>query len=187
MINQAFYQELAELGHFSPDRVADQIAVYALYGDMIRDEFTKFQHLWNAHRIRPQKNRPYLVSGKPSAIYFDRRRPTFGIGVGAGSPEQDLIRTMLAPLDEVNVDDFLTPTTAAWCQAQLTELGFDPTLQTEEDRRRPYFNFYIQLKGRIQQHLDSGREPVLGMIEAPRGGVEHYVCDHLRRMEGYTS
>jgi hypothetical protein len=37
---------------------------------IIRKEVYEFADLWNVHQIRPQKNRPAVIPGKPIVLYF---------------------------------------------------------------------------------------------------------------------
>ncbi|PNH38462.1 hypothetical protein VD0002_g10272, partial [Verticillium dahliae] len=65
----AFSHELIDSGLFQTNRLAHQIAVYALYGPMIHQEVADFTEMWNGLRIRPQRNREHLVAGIPMDLY----------------------------------------------------------------------------------------------------------------------
>ena len=56
-------------GLFNLDSLADQIAVYAIYGPIVREEFATFMELWNGHKIHTQKSRPHIISGIPMDLY----------------------------------------------------------------------------------------------------------------------
>ncbi|KAF8538944.1 hypothetical protein BDD12DRAFT_656782, partial [Trichophaea hybrida] len=48
----------------------DLIAIAHIYLPIIRHQIEHFAHLWNILSIRNQKNRPYLIPGKPVLNYF---------------------------------------------------------------------------------------------------------------------
>ena len=82
---------------------------------------------------------------------------------------------MLAPLENIEIDEFMTPATTEWCIQQIKDLGFDQTLRTEEDLKRPFLHIYIQLREHIQAHIVSGQEPLLELTSIPIGETEVYV------------
>lgn len=141
---------------------------------MIETELYNFVQVWNTHRIRPQKDHPYAVTGRPSELYYDPNIRNYGVPIVQGTPEYETLRTMLEPIEaaEINIDDFLTPETEAWCREQLEEMNFDPVLHTDEERRRPYITSYIELKRRISEHIRRGAEPHLQLVDAPRRDIE---------------
>ena len=142
---------------------------------MIREEFADFVELWNSHRIRPQRNRPHVISGIPMDLYRTDKVEDWGIPFEEDDNCGQVLRTMLAPLESIEIDEFMTPATTEWCIQQLEDLGFDQTLRTEEDRKRPFLHIYIQLREHIQAHIVSGQEPLLELTSIPVGGTEVYV------------
>ncbi|OAQ58909.1 hypothetical protein VFPBJ_11642 [Purpureocillium lilacinum] len=60
-----YFGELTTDGDFDGDMLEDQIALYAVYEDILRQELFDFVEAWNMHRIRLQKNRPHVVHGQP--------------------------------------------------------------------------------------------------------------------------
>ena len=54
---------------FSDTNQADRIAILFIYMPRIRADFIEFVHLWNAHRIRSQPNRPSVIHGVPIELY----------------------------------------------------------------------------------------------------------------------
>lgn len=96
-------------------------------------------------------------------------------GEGEGS-DTDALRTMLEPLEDLDIDSFLTPDTFNWCQQQLLDLGFTGDQSTELDPMRPFFQVYLQMRERVREHIDQGNTgPVLALTSAPKGGVKEYV------------
>ncbi|KAH6951121.1 hypothetical protein BKA56DRAFT_505960 [Ilyonectria sp. MPI-CAGE-AT-0026] len=177
----SFSHELIDSGLFQPNREADQIAVYALYGPMIRQEVADFTEMWNGHRIRPQKNREHLVSGIPMDLYNTDAVENWAVKLG-GSALAGLDE-MLQAVDAVDIDDLLDPGTLEWCEEQLNDLGFDGQLNGDLDHKRPHLGTYLELRDRIQGHLGSQREPRLYIPETPTGGTERFVrtrANHVR-------
>ena len=142
---------------------------------MIRDEFSAFVDLWNGHKIRVQKNRPNVVSGIPMDLYRTENVRNWGVYFEDDDACGERVRTMLEPLEDVDIDRFMTPATTEWCDQQLEVLGFDGIIRTAEGHDRPHLQFYIQLRELVRDHIRSGQEPQLELISVPEGGIERYV------------
>ncbi|KAL4872283.1 hypothetical protein BDV12DRAFT_183231 [Aspergillus spectabilis] len=56
-----YFRALLEEGIFSSYTLSDQVALYAIYMPLLRNQIYSFVRTWNCHRIRKQKNRPHLV------------------------------------------------------------------------------------------------------------------------------
>lgn len=179
IFSETFSHELIDNGLFSPDNLADQIAVYAIYGPMIRNEFADFVQLWNGHKIRTQKNRPHVISGIPMDLYRTDKVTNWGVPIEDDSDCGQLLRTMLQPLEQVDIDEFMTPITMQWCEQQLAALAFTPDLRTEEDLKRPHLQIYIHLRDLVKAHIESQQEPHLELMPIPTGGTETYVSEIL--------
>lgn len=110
-----------------------------------------FQKLWNGHKIRTQKSRPFLVSGIPVDLYNTDQAKDWGVPFEEDDPCGEVVRTMLAPLEEVNIDDFLTPATQEWCDRQLKAWGFTGTLEGEQ-LQRPHLYTYLRLRQAVREH-----------------------------------
>ncbi|KAI1761882.1 hypothetical protein GGR53DRAFT_449456 [Hypoxylon sp. FL1150] len=160
---------------FIPGDPIDLIAVYAIYGPMIKDEFAEFVEIWNSHSIRKQRNRPHVRPGIPYDLYNTDEVPNWGIPVEEGSPAYEAAQVMYQPLEDIEIDEFMTPETTEWCERQLEALGFDGILHTEEDHINPHIRTYVQLREIVRGHVISGQEPHLQLIEAPTGGTERYI------------
>ncbi len=172
----AFFNELAGYAMFRDGNVADQIAIYAIYGPVIRDELAKFVELWNGHRIRNQPNRPNVRSGIPQDLYHTIEDPNWGVPFSQqhDSPEQQLLRDMLQPLADLDIDNLLTEETEAWCNQRLQEMGFSARLDLEDDIHRPFVNVYMGLVDMIEKHQKSGYQPLLQLTPIPLGGAAEY-------------
>jgi hypothetical protein len=169
----AFSHELIDSGLFQPNRLAHQIAVYALYGPMIRQEVADFTEMWNGHRIRPQKNREHLVAGIPMDLYNTSEVENWAVHLGPAA--RDGLAQMMTAVDSIDIDDLLDPITTDWCDQQLRDLQFDGQLDGELDHKRPHLAIYLRLRDKIQVHLDCGASPVLSIPESPVGGQERFV------------
>jgi hypothetical protein len=175
LIKQSYFNELAEYALFIEDNLTDQIALYAIYGPMIKDEFADFIDLWNSHKIRTQKNRQHVISGQPIDLYNRRDVRNWGVTISEDEDAADnqALRTMLEPLQDIDLDSFLSTETEAWCTEQLSQIGlYDMNL---DNHQRPYITVYLQLRVRIREHQESGQLPVLQLTPKPQGGIQEYV------------
>ena len=58
----------------------------------------------------------------------------------------------------------------------VTELGFfEATLETDDDRIRPWRRFYIDLQAKVAHHMLSGEQPILSWNEPDCGGQALFV------------
>jgi len=64
-----WFRELKEEGLFSMME-SELIAIAFIYLLIIRRNVDHFTHIWNIHSIRKQKNRPWLIPGKPYLNFF---------------------------------------------------------------------------------------------------------------------
>lgn len=69
MNGQRCFGFLMDEMNFLPGRLCDQIALYAVYMPIIREDFRSYKQVWNTHRILKQPNRPTLVYGQPIVNY----------------------------------------------------------------------------------------------------------------------
>lgn len=63
------FKGLVSDGEYLADSLADRIAFLAIYMPIVRHDVATFVNLWNTHKIRKQKNRPYAVCGRPGLLY----------------------------------------------------------------------------------------------------------------------
>ncbi|KAJ6436054.1 dynamin family domain-containing protein [Purpureocillium lavendulum] len=170
-----YFGELARDGDFDGDMLEDQIAMYAVFEDVLRHELFDFVEAWNVHRIRLQKNRPHVVHGQPWMNYHypdPEKACNWGIPI-----DRSVLSEVARPLADIDISSSLEPETKRWCSAALTEMGYDEVLAgTHPDlgKLRPFKRFYLGLRGRIIDHLEGGRQPVLAYRKAPTGGVAEY-------------
>jgi hypothetical protein len=155
--------------------MADQIALYAVYFPVLRNEIYSFVNIWNSHKIRPQKNRPNAVVGRPYMLYFNPPPPTENWGT---SYDAEMLANLESHLPEWDVTAFLPTETLSWCTNQLKTLNFDPyeaKIETLEQRQAPFYNIYIQLRSQIIDHMERQSEPTLGLLPHPTGNWEWQV------------
>ena len=171
-----FFNELAGYAIFKENVVADQIAMYAIYGPIICDELATFVSLWNGHTIRNQTNRPNVKAGIPVDLYHTTEAANWGVQLSEDddSPDQRLLHDMLDPLDEVDNERLLPQATEDWCNQRLKEIGFTARLDLEEDATRPFVNEFIQLRNMVELHQKMGNSPVLELTKISTGGAKEY-------------
>ena len=116
---------------------------------MLQDEFADFIALWNGHKIRTQKNRQHVISGRPIDLYNTNDVRNWGVLLSDSESGDDrqALRTMLEPLEDIDIDSFLQEETEAWCVSQLTEMGFFN--EELNNYQRPFITSYINLRQRI--------------------------------------
>lgn len=175
---------LIDTALFIPGDLADQIAVYAIYGGMIRAEVADFMLVWNGHRIRKQANRPHLRTGIPAQMLHDPNIRNFGVRLGDTAVEA--MEQMMEAIQDVEVDLLLDEETDGWCVTQLREMGFDGELHGIEGHKYPHLETYMALKGRIERHIESGAIPRLKVADTPTGGTKRFI-DLLRKNSGVVS
>jgi hypothetical protein len=171
-----FFNELAGYAIFRDNNLADQIAMYAIYGPIIRDELGRFVRLWNGHLIRNQPNRPNVRSGVPMDLYHTTEDPNWGVSLSQddSSPDQQLLHNMLSPLEHIDIETLLPEETGAWCNQRLQEIGFEVRLDLEDDSKRPYADKFIQLRDLIESHQETGSLPILQLTPIATGGALEY-------------
>uniref|UniRef100_A0A8H7N332 Integrase core domain-containing protein n=1 Tax=Bionectria ochroleuca TaxID=29856 RepID=A0A8H7N332_BIOOC len=172
----AFFNELAGYAVFREESQADQIAIYAIYGGIIRDELARFVSLWNGHKIRNQKNRPHVNHGIPQDLYHTQAVENWGVSLSEDDEAQDwkLLNEMLDPLLPLDMESLLPEFTMSWCQQQLEEIGFDSRIDLQDDPERPFVNEFIKLRDRIKAYEAAGLQPELALTPIYKGGAKEY-------------
>ncbi|KAJ3454677.1 hypothetical protein MRS44_013277 [Fusarium solani] len=170
-----YFGELARDGDFDGSMLEDQIAIYAVFEGVLRQELFDFVEAWNLHKIRLQKNRPHVVHGQP---WMNYHYPDPDKACNWGIPiDRPVLGEMLRPLAGIDISTCLEPETKEWCRGVLTEMGYDDVVlgnHQDPDKLRPFKRFYLALRDRIIQHIESRQPPVLAYRRAPTGGVAEY-------------
>lgn len=109
-------------------------------------------------------------------LYCSQTVRNWGVPLSNNEEDQDhdLLRTLLEPLENIDIDSFLTPFTDNWCQTQLQALGYIGI--TDLKAAVPT---YLQLRQLVQEYQGSGQLPLLQLTDAPRGGFERYVSKFI--------
>lgn len=156
-------------GQFSKDSLADQISLYAVYIPILREELYSFVRLWNSHSIRKQKNRPNAVVGKPFMLYHYPGSHVQNWGVSFDASQ---LRTIKRDIGEWDIDGFLPPQTLEWCNEVLESLGHSSEAAARSlptDRTAPYLEVYLQLRRRVEFHIQNQFQPTLSLLTTPTG------------------
>ncbi|OTB10518.1 hypothetical protein K445DRAFT_317135 [Daldinia sp. EC12] len=171
----AFKSELINNGLFIPNDKCDQIAVYAIYGPILRKEFAEFVQIWNSHTIRKQKTRPHVRPGIPYDLYNTDVDADWGFPIKEGAKSYEAAKIMYSAVENIEIDDFMTPETTDWCEEQLEIIGYNGMLNANEDQIRPHLQIYLELRDIVRYHVISGEAPHLELIQPPTGGTEAYI------------
>ncbi|KAL4962587.1 uncharacterized protein BDV14DRAFT_178267 [Aspergillus stella-maris] len=166
---QEYFYALQEEGKFSMDQLGDRIALYAIYMPLIRTQITSFVRTWNQHRIRKQSNRPYSVPGKP---WMNYHFPPTGVENEGIQFNMDLFKQLQQDVKDWDTDQYLPPDTYAWTRNQLLELLFDPQQPPSaagDHALTPFRTIYLDLRARIQAHIETGSQPILSLSQPPTG------------------
>lgn len=65
-------------GLYESDVLEDRIVFLFVFVPIIRSEISTYVEIWNAHRIRPQKQRGNHIAGIPNELYMDSSLPRYG-------------------------------------------------------------------------------------------------------------
>ncbi|KAK2923019.1 hypothetical protein FoTM2_017261 [Fusarium oxysporum f. sp. vasinfectum] len=150
-----YFGELARDGDFDGSMLEDQVAIYAVFEGVLRQELFDFVEAWNLHKIRLQKNRPHVVHGQP---WMNYHYPDSDKACNWGIPiDRPVLGEMLRPLAGIDISTCLEPETKEWCRGVLAEMGYDDVVlgnHQDPDKLRPFKRFYLALRDRIIQHIE---------------------------------
>jgi hypothetical protein len=136
---------------------------------IVRKQVYDFVRLWNAHKIRPQKQRVNSVIGKPYMLY---NHPGPGVSNWGVSYNEENYHSIKEQVSDWNIDAYLPPATHLWCEDFLRGIGFEHSrvrLHTETERERPLLHIYCLLRAAIHDHILNRRQPELSLLERPVG------------------
>ncbi|KAI0885049.1 uncharacterized protein GGS22DRAFT_137816 [Annulohypoxylon maeteangense] len=169
----AYFESLVNTDRFDRNSIPDQVALYAIYGDILRREIAEFVEDWNTHRIRYHPGMNHVVTGQVNEMWNNLGNTgvsDYGQSVRGDLELEELVEQLSAPLYGYDFDSFLAPETQRVCDEWLAE----HPLGHIGDRRHPYIESYLGLKAHLEQHVANGREPRLAFNEFPRGGPRWY-------------
>ena len=75
---------------------------------------------------------------------------------------------IVEPLEDIDIDALMSDTAQVWCDTQLEDIGWSPT-QPISDHARPHLTTYLDMRRRIDNHVQSQAEPVLELAKKARG------------------
>jgi hypothetical protein len=160
----------------------DQTALYAVYFERLQIELREFVLMWNAHHIRLQRNRPNTISGKPEFLY-NFPKP-------AGRDQQipvrkEFVETLRGSLYSWDHDAFLPDDVIVWCREWFEARSMNPVtqvLQTDDERQSPLFAIYQELRQALYEHNQTGREPLLRLLQTPTREHIQFLNDEDRQV-----
>ena len=167
-----FFERMLQEGSYHPDEKPDKITFLAIYMPILRSEIFEFRDNWNTHKIRTQRKRLYIRTGKPWFLY---QNP------GAHGDEEHGLEPNWDTYEHISnqypydVDEYLPPATLEFCHTKMREAGFHPnTLSAsavQPDGTPTHIALYRLLLREVRSHFTAGNvNPVLGTTERPRGG-----------------
>ncbi|KAJ9129682.1 Integrase core domain protein [Pleurostoma richardsiae] len=183
-----YLRELEREGDFDKSMFEDQIALYAVYEDMLREELFDFVHTWNNHKIRLQRNRPHVIHGQP---FYNYHFPDPTKACNWGIPVDPLVLAEMAgPVKDVDLGTCLSAETKEWCSQELKDLGIEQVRlgsREDPDRLRPFKRFYLVLRDRIVHHIEEKTPPELAYLEKPLGGVQAYEELYMKANQAWAT
>lgn len=101
--------------------------------------------------------------------------PSEGIHDWRNEINPTLLRTVkegAGPIAEWDINAYLLPETYDVCQRYFEEIQFNSqsaTLSTAQDRTNPFVQIYLGLRTKLQEYMEQGRTPQLGVVSGPTG------------------
>lgn len=83
-------------GYYESDVLEDRVVFLFVFGPIICSEIKTYVDVWNAHRIRPQRDRPNHRPGIPNELYMDEAVRKFG-----WTPNSDLLLKLEEAVSDV--------------------------------------------------------------------------------------
>ena len=101
--------------------------------------------------------------------------PSEGIHDWRNEINPTLLRTVkegAGPIAEWDINAYLLPETYDVCQRYFEEIQFNSqsaTLSNALDRTNPFVQIYLGLRTKLQEYVEQGRTPQLGVVSGPTG------------------
>ena len=131
----------------------------------IRSHIQNFVDVHNTHKIRHQKNRDYLPTGKPVEMF---KYPPTGVKNYAENPDIDLLTELQDQVASWDHEAYQSEETAQLCVKILTEAGMPMQWETISYDDESHWNAYLLLREKLREHVKNGGE--LTTIPKPEGG-----------------
>lgn len=142
---------------------------------IVRKEVYEFADLWNVHKIRPQKNRPSIVTGKPVVLYF--MPPNDELDFGKIIPDNcPKLQELRKDVESYDLDEYIPQDTMQFCLKALEEAGIplnsDGSLDylSEFEGAPTHKIAYLCLRDILHHYLDTGTQ--LSICMPPRGAYK---------------
>jgi hypothetical protein len=134
---------------YDPKHWLHRIAALYIWMPRIRYSLSEFVKVHNAKRIRRQRKRPHVVSGKPYLLYYtpnpeeaqDCRIPL--------DPVRLQLLQRLVELDGADVNAYLPSRTMAICEGLLQEIGGIPDIIPVRQRDNPLLPQFVFLRDQL--------------------------------------
>jgi hypothetical protein len=89
--------------------------------------------------------------------------------------DMDLFRRLQDDVRDWDIDEYLPPETYTWTRNQLLELLYDPQQPppiASDHILTPFRTIYLELRSRIQTHIQGGLQPILQLSQPPTGAFD---------------
>ena len=80
-----YFRQLQVQNLWAEDCIEDRVALLAVFMPIIQADIKEFVDTWNFHKIRKQKNRPWVVHGKPWMNYYYPQHTEHATGLDYGN------------------------------------------------------------------------------------------------------
>lgn len=161
---QDYFKALEDNHLWSKQEPADRIALLAVYMPIIRLAIHQFTDVWNRHKIRKQRKRPWVVPGRPQDLYDDHEGvPDFAVPIPNGAAD-----TFMEQTADWDPDEYLPEATLRWCRIALEGHGHWLVNADDVDEFgvRRHVHAYILLRQDLQEYFAAGN-PMLVETQPP--------------------
>ena len=135
----------------------------------IHHDLSEFIRMWNAKRIRRQRQRTHVVSGKPYCLYFTPDpEHAQDCRIQLDQERLQLLQHILVQ-DGIDLDAFLPEETMQVCSQLMSELGGLPIIIPEEQRDSPYLLQFRQLLHALERYELAHPCIHLCLLQSPTG------------------
>jgi hypothetical protein len=161
-----------------------------VYMPIIRQQTAEFVDLWNIHRIRKQRDKLYLPTGKPWLNYYT---PSDGVHDYDVAPNSERLKRLQRDVEEygrsnkynisssmtnkvfLDLNEYLLIATINKCQELLEEGGYTVLItyaQHTDEKSRIYEYAYIYLWSQLSHYVDYQMQPSLKLCTKPEEAME---------------
>jgi hypothetical protein len=156
-----FFQKLEADGNFFKNAV-DITAMRFIYMPIVRANVAHYVKTWNLHKIRRQRNRPYLPSGTPLQMY---NHPNTGEQM-AERPNGRVLDKLDEKVASYNLDEYIPSDLFDRCSAIVSSAGFNLPVQYVDDHKEAYLVLRAELYSLQRAGLP------IELLEVPTGAMD---------------